>query len=195
MTNSRTALAIACVAAVAVAALATAGCDTPPVSPANAGVSTIAPAHSSPDPPPGRPVIVEDAGRGDAGALDAGAGLGGVDGGALDADGGAVRPRSRALSRASDSVVTELVHAQIRALRPAFRACYTTNPRALDRGRVVLRASIDADGAVQAVVTRDTQGVSGRIVTCLVDALKTTRFPERGRATTFDVPLSYRTVY
>lgn len=63
-----------------------AACDTPPSSPVNASGPVIAPAHPSPDPPPNRPVIVEDAGSGDAGrvdlgAPDGGAGLGDMDGG------------------------------------------------------------------------------------------------------------------
>jgi hypothetical protein len=198
MMSSGALLAVAWCACFASVALL--GCDTPPVSPSSAGAPTIAPAHASPDPPPARQVIVEDAGvdagRADAGSLDAGGGLGDVDGGAMDADGGGeARPRSGALSKASESVLTEVARAEVSARRPAFRACYTFNPRPLDRGRVVLRANIGADGTVQTVMTRDTQGVSGRIVTCLVDVLKGTRFPDRGHAATFDVPLSYRTVY
>jgi len=200
MMKSRTMLAIAWVACAALAVGATAGCETPPVSPSNAAAPTIAPAHASPDPPPARQVIVEDAGgdagRVDAGALDLGGGLGVVDGGAMDADGGGgggsvdAGPGGGALSSAWQSTVSG-ADAKVAALRPKFRACYTRSIKGRPQGRVVLHASVAADGSVLAVTAGESQGVTGRVVACMVDVMKGTRLPAPGRATTLDVPIAF----
>lgn len=185
--------------AVAVAALviaASAGCDTPPASPVNAGVPGVAPAHASPDPPPGRPVILEDAGRGDGGTGAFDAGLGTSDAGtATEADdGGAAAdaaPAGGALSSAWQSVVSG-ADARITALRPKFRACYTRNIKGRPQGRVMLHATVAADGTVQSATASDTQGVAGGVVACMLDILKTAQLPAPGRATTLDVPVSFQ---
>jgi len=195
--RSRTVTAMAWIAGAVVACGATAACDTPPASPASAAPA-MPPAHASPDPPPGRPVISEDAGaaRGDAGALDAGGGLGGSDGGATDAEdgGGGADARSDggALSTAWQSVVTG-ADANVTALRPKFRACYTRSIKGRPTGRVLLHATVAADGTVQAVTASETQGITGHVVACMIDVLKGAQLPAPGRATTLDVPVSFQT--
>jgi hypothetical protein len=184
------------VAGTALALGASAGCDTPPPSPVNAGAPAVAPAHASPDPPPGRPVILEDAGKGGAGASDAGVGLATTaDGGATEADdAGAAAdaaPEGGAFSSAWQSVVSG-ADARITALRPKFRACYTRNIKGRPQGRVVLHATVGADGTVQAATATDTQGVAGGVVACMLDVLKGAQLPAPGRATTLDVPVSFQ---
>ena len=186
---------IRAVALVAIASSAICACDTPPVSPVNASVPAIAPAHPSPDPPPGRPVIVEDAGVGATHALDAGAGLADVDAGPADNDAGAADAGGGApgaLSTAWRAAVSG-ADAKVAALRPTFRACYTHNIKGRPQGRVVLHAAVAADGSVQSVTAGDTQGVSGRVVACMIDVLKGAQLPAPGRATTLDVPVSFQT--
>jgi len=191
-------------AAAALVATAIAACDTPPASPVSAGTPAIASAHPSPDPPPNRPIIVDDAGLGgsrDAGGLGAVTGAGDADGGADDPDGGAGGangasgradggPDGGALSAAWQAVVSGS-DAKIAALRPAFRACYTHNIKGRPQGRVVLHASVAADGTVGNVTAGDTQGVSGRVVACMIDVMKGAQLPAPGRATTLDVPISF----
>jgi hypothetical protein len=200
MTKSGATLAIAWITAAAVAVGPTAGCgDTPPVSPSSAGVPAIASAHPSPDPPPGRPVIVEDAGGGasrldaGAGAIELGGGLGGMDGGAtgaVDRGSGSAGPNGGALSSAWLSTASG-ADAKVAALRPKFRACYTRGIKGRPQGRVVLHASVAADGSVLAVTAGENQGVAGRVVACMVDVLKGARLPAPGRATTLDVPIAF----
>jgi hypothetical protein len=184
------------IAGAALAIGASAGCDTPPASPVNTGVTAVAPAHASPDPPPGRPVILEDAGRGDTGAFDAGLGLAATDGGgATDADdAGAAAdaaPEGGALRAAWQSVVSG-ADASVTALRPKFRACYTRNIKGRPQGRVMLHATVAANGTVQGATASDTQGVAGGVVACMLDVLKAAQLPAPGRATTLDVPVSFQ---
>ncbi|GAC1561776.1 MAG: hypothetical protein NVS3B10_19400 [Polyangiales bacterium] len=200
-------LAVAWTASLAVAGVAV-GCDTPPVSPANAGAAAVAPAHPSPDPPPARPVIVEDAAGLDAGrlgttALDAGGGSGApgddaggdtTDGGAGGAAAGAVDAGTErsALSSAWLSPVSG-ADTKVAALRPTLRACYMHSIKGRPQGQVVLHASVGADGSVQSVTASDNQGVMGRVVACMIDVLKGAQLPAPGRATTLDVPISFQT--
>ncbi len=190
-------------AVLAAASVLIAACDTPPVSPVSGGVAALPPAHPSPDPPPGRPVIVEDSGLG-AGhgtALDAGAGATDVDGGPMDSNGGANgvsganaadggAGAGNALSAAWTAPITG-ADAKVAALRPTFRACYTRNIKGKPHGRVVLHASVAANGSVDSVTASDTQGVSGGVVACMIDVMKGAQLPGPGKSTTLDVPLSF----
>jgi hypothetical protein len=186
------------VAAIAYLAGAAAACDTPPASPASVGTPAIAPAHASPDPPPGRPVILEDAGRADA-AAGAPLDVGGDDAGAADAGTGAMgggadaapAPDGAALSSAWRSTVSG-ADAKVATLRSQFRACYTRNIKGRPQGRVVLHATVAADGRIQSVTASDNQGVMGGVVACMVDVLKAAQLPAPGRATTLDVPISFQ---
>lgn len=191
MMKSEAMLVIACVALVTLVV----GCDTPPVSPANAGATAIAPAHASPDPPPARQVIVEDGGaaRGDAGAFDGGGG--GVDASATDVDGGAAAAAAAdggALDSAWLSTVTG-ADATVTSLRPKLRACYTRSIKGRPQGRLVLHANVAADGSISSVTAGQTEGVTGRVVACMVDVLKGAHLPAPGRVTTLDVPVSFQT--
>jgi hypothetical protein len=188
-------------AVLATACLLIAACgDTPPVSPVSAGVPALPPAHASPDPPPARPIIVEDSGLGagrgtalDAGAMD-------TDGGAMDSDAGASGTNGAsadggagagtALSAAWQAPITG-ADAKVAALRPRFRACYTRNIKGRPQGHVTLHATVAADGSIGAVTATDTQGVSGRVVACMIDVMKGAQLPAPGRATTLDAPMSF----
>ena len=183
--------------AVALLVLGGVGCDTPPTSPATAGVPAIAPAHPSPDPPPARPVFIEDASasRADAAvpAVDGGTDVGGSDdagagaaeaGLAAIADGG---PTTGATTVAgSDEVMTEL--------RPKFRACYTRSGKinARPQGRLVFSAKVAADGSVTSVASSQVQNIGGRVVTCMTDIMKGAHFKPPGRAATVDLPVSFQ---
>jgi hypothetical protein len=189
MMSSGAMLAVACLACVAsVASVALlGGCDTPPVSPSSAGAPTVAPAHASPDPPPARPVIVEDAGRADAGGatLDAADDAGAADGGA-GADGGAAAPHGKVPLRDADEVIA--------GLRPRFRACYARQPKenGRPRGRLVMTAEVSSDGSVLSVTPTHVDNIGGRLVTCMVDVLKGARFAAPGgQGSTLEVPVSF----
>ena len=180
-----------------VLALAGVGCDTPPASPATAGVPAIAPAHPSPDPPPARPLIIEDAGsaRADATApaFAGGTDVGGDDAGAADAglgspaDGGTASTTSATTVAGSDAVMAEL--------RPKFRACYTRNGKINSRpqGRLVFSAKVSADGSVASVTSSQVQNIGGRVVTCMTDIMKGAHFTAPGRAATLELPVSFQT--
>lgn len=182
--------------AVALLVLGGVGCDTPPSSPATAGVPAIAPAHPSPDPPPARPLIIEDAGssRADAAAptLDGGTDVGGDDAGTADAglgapaDGGAASTTAATTVAGSDAVMAEL--------RPKFRACYTRhgNNNARPQGRLVFSAKVAADGSVASVTSSQVQNIGGRVVTCMTDILKSAHFTASGRAAALELPVSFQ---
>ena len=205
MTKSRTMLAIAWVAAAAVAASSTAGCgDTPPVSPSNAGVpadpvcaSVAGSAARSTGDRRGRRWWRWPRRRGRArsqrrrpqrrrrrGRWRHGCGRCGG-GGSADAG-----PDGGALSSAWLSTVSG-VDTKVAALRPKFRACYTRGIKGRPQGRVVLHASVAADGSVLTVTAGENQGVTGRVVACMVDVLKGARLPAPGRVTTLDVPIAF----
>jgi hypothetical protein len=170
------------------------GCDTPPSSPATAGVATIVPAHASPDPPPARPVLVEDAGnaRADAAAptFDGGTDVGGDDAGAADAglgapaDGGTASTAGATTVAGSDAVMAEL--------RPKFRACYIRKNNARPQGRLVFNAKVAADGSVASVTSSQVQNIGGRVVTCMTDIMKGAHFKASGRAATLELPVSFQ---
>jgi hypothetical protein len=170
------------------------GCDTPPSTPATAGVPAIAPAHPSPDPPPARPVLVEDAGNaradGAAPTFDGGTDIGGDDAGAADAgllapaDGGTAGTSVSTTVAGSDAVMAEL--------RPKFRACYTRNNNARPQGRLVFTAKVAADGSVASVTSSQVQNIGGRVVTCMSDLMKGARFTASGHAATLELPVSFQ---
>lgn len=170
------------------------GCDTPPSSPATAGVPAIAPAHPSPDPPPARPLVIEDAGsaRADAAALtlDGGTEVGGDDAGGADAgplapaDGGTTSATSATTVAGSDAVMAEL--------RPKFRACYIRNNNARPQGRLVFSAKVAADGSVASVTSSQVQNIGGRVVTCMNDVMKGAHFTAPGRAAALELPVSFQ---
>jgi hypothetical protein len=184
--------------AVALLVLGSVGCDTPPVSPATAGVPAIAPAHPSPDPPPARPLIVDDAGasRADAGALaidGGGTDMGGTDdAGAFDgglgvtSDGGTASATAATTVAGSDAVMTEL--------RPKFRACYIRSGKinARPRGRLVFSARVAADGSVASVTSSQVQDIGARVVTCMTDVMKGAHFTAPGHPATVELPVSFQ---
>jgi hypothetical protein len=182
--------------AAALLVLGAVGCDTPPASPVTAGVPTIAPAHPSPDPPPARPLIIEDAGSSRADAapptFDGGTDVGGDDAGVADAgllataDGGTASTTTATAVAGSDAVMAEL--------RPNFRACYTRNGNnnARPQGRLVFIAKVAADGSVSSVTSSQVQNIGGRVVTCMTDIMKGARFKAPGRAATLELPVSFQ---
>ena len=178
------------VASVASLAIAV-GCDTPPASPATAGVPAIAPAHPSPDPPPARPVILEDSG---AGGLDSGAG-GFVDAGMTDLDSGAAPAPATDAGTAGGTSATTVAgsDAVMAELRPKFRACYTRhgNNNARPQGRLVFSAKIAADGSVASVTASQVTGIGGRVVTCMTEVMKSAHFTAPGHVATLELPVSF----
>jgi hypothetical protein len=170
--------------------LLTTACDTPPVSPATVGVPAIAPAHPSPDPPPARPVIIEDAG---VAVVDSGAG-GLVDAGMTDVDGGAGAATVADAGTAGGAITTTVAgsDAVMADLRPKFRACYIRNNNARPQGRLVFNTKVAADGSVTSVTSGQVQNIGGRIVTCMTDVMKAAHFTAAGHAATLELPVSFQ---
>jgi hypothetical protein len=169
-----------------VLALASAlACETPPVSPAELATATpvVAPAHPSPDPPPGKPVLVEEPDAAVVADADGGAiAEGGADAGATAT---ATAPATLPIANADDVIAS---------LRPRFKTCYERG-LATDRnqrGRLLLSASISPEGDVVSASPSNVEGLNNAVVGCMVGVLKGAHFSAPGgRGTTLQVPLTF----